>query len=96
MVRKHKQGRKPVYCSAKCRKEMAARNLNRGKALITAALGWYSAPRGSETYREAFREMNAILQRFREQDRNAGRPSPEIAAAKALEDGFRYLDRCKA
>ena len=95
VVRKSKRGAAPKYCSSKCQKEMAARDLNRGKALIRAASGWYSAPRGSEVYREAFREMNAILQMFKEEDAKAARPRADIACAKAFADGTRYMDRRK-
>lgn len=94
--RKSARGPRPVYCSAECRKAKSARDLGRGSVLVTLAQAWRINRGSGEVAQEAFREFVSILDSFNAEDAEAGRPRADIAAAKLLDSGFRYIDRKRA
>jgi endogenous inhibitor of DNA gyrase (YacG/DUF329 family) len=91
--RKSPHGPRPVYCSTECRKAKGNRDLARGSVIVTLAQAWRINRGSGEVAQEAFKEFVSILDKFNDEDRAEGRPRADIAAAKLLDSGYRYIDR---
>lgn len=96
VVRKSERGPRPVYCSTACRKAKGNRDLARGGVIVTLAQAWRINRGQGEVAQAAFAEFVSILDSFNAEDREAGRPRADVAAAKLLDAGFRYMDRKRA
>lgn len=91
--RKSATGPRPTYCSTECRKASGNRDLARGSVIVKLAQAWRINRGQGPVAQEAFAEFIAILDSFNAEDKEAGRPRADIAAAKLLDSGFRYIDR---
>lgn len=85
----------PIYCGSKCQKEKGNRDLGRGAALVTLIQGWRVNRGRGEIAKAAFAEVVSIVDQFNADDKAAGRPRADLAAAKLLATGIRYIDRRK-
>lgn len=96
VARKSERGPRPVYCSTECRKAKGNRDLARGSVLVTLAQAWRINRGQGPVAQAAFTEFVSILDGFNAEDNEAGRPRADIAAAKMLVTGMRYIDRKRA
>jgi endogenous inhibitor of DNA gyrase (YacG/DUF329 family) len=96
VIRKSERGPRPVYCSTECRKAKGNRDLARGSVIVTLAQAWRIDRGQGQIAKTAFAEFVAILDAFNAEDRDAGRPRADLAAAKLLDSGYRYIDRKRA
>lgn len=94
--RRNARGPRPVYCSTHCQKAKGNRDLARGAAIISLAQAWRINRGSGEVAQAAFSEFVSILDGFNAEDGGAGRPRADLAAAKLLASGFRYIDRKRA
>lgn len=70
---------KQVFCGPKCKQAYHNRAAARGKTLVPLALAWRGS-RSTATGKRAFTELCAVVSRFNEEDKAAGR----MPAAKFL------------
>ena len=70
----------------------------RGKVLVPYVMAWRTGRPGggqksSPIVKQAFAEMNRIVDQFAEDDRKAGRPKLVDYVGGIMASGFTYLDR---
>ena len=93
VVRRSARGPMPTFCSQECKKSHANRHIVEGRAVIALMKAWRIDRAQGEIAKEAFAQVNRILDQFNAQDREAGRPRADLYAAKLLADGSQFFDR---
>lgn len=97
VARRSARGPVPTFCDARgpgvCKKEHSNRHIVEGRAVIALMKAWRIDRAQGDIARESFAQVNAILDRFNAQDREAGRPRADLYAAKLLADGTQFFDR---
>lgn len=98
--RKSKFGPAPIFCAplpgakrSACQVAHQNRHIAEGRAVIALLKAWRIDRGSGEIAQESFAQASAIIDLFNAQDRDAGRPRPDLFAAKMLADGSIYLDR---
>jgi len=89
----HKQ-----FCCEAHRQDFRKRCAARGKVLVPYVMAWRTGRPGggqksSPIVKQAFAEMNRILDQFAEEDRKAGRPKLVDYVGGLMATGFTYMDR---
>lgn len=97
------KGRARVFCSEAHKQAHANRCAARGKALIKAAMAWRVNRGSGDVAKFAMAEMCAMLDRFAEEDRLAGRMRADDYFAHVTDFQFqnpiwsgKYMDRMNA
>lgn len=95
VARKSAKGPAPKFCGPDCRRAHSNRHMVEGRAVIAFLKAW-RADRGSgEIAKTAFAQACQILDGFNSNDREQGRPRPDLYAAKMMADGTLYMDRAR-
>lgn len=93
VVRRSARGPMPTFCSQECKKAHANRHIVEGRAVIALLKAWRIDRAQGEIAKEAFAQVNRMLDQFNAQDREAGRPRADLYAAKLMADGTQFMDR---
>lgn len=93
VVRRSTRGPVPTFCTQACKISFTNRHVVEGRAVIALLKAWRIDRGTGEIAREAFAQVNQILDQFNAQDKDADRPRADLYAAKLLLDGTRFFDR---
>lgn len=90
-----RRGRRRVFCSPEHKRAHNNRALSEGAAVIHLLKGWRVDRGQGDIAKESFRQFCQIVDDMISKDREAGRPRPDLYAAKLMADGRLYMDRSR-
>lgn len=91
--RKSARGPMPTYCSKPCKVDHFNRHVVEGRVVIGLLKAWRIDRGTGEIAQGAFAQAISALDHFIAEDRKAGRPRPDLYAAKILITGTMPFDR---